>query len=140
MEQNIFNFDRYSNYSLRAAASQGIVYHLINVKSCICKNINVSFCMSSGKYMYIETSSPRKPGEKAKLLLTVPDNGKQSCFSFYFHMYGASAGTLNVYNGNHTVFNVSGDQGNNWHKVETDVFLHKEVSDLLFCHSSSLYY
>ena len=86
--------------------------------------------------MYIETSSPRKPGEKAKLLLTVPDNGKQSCLSFYYHMYGASAGTLNVYNGNHTIFNVSGDQGNNWHIVETDVSLDKEVSGFLFCHTN----
>ena len=89
--------------------------------------------------MYIETSSPRKPGENARLVLTAPDNGKPSCLSFYYHMYGASAGTLNVYNGNRTIFNVSGDQGNNWHIVETEVSLDSEVSDLLFCHSARLY-
>ena len=82
--------------------------------------------------MYIETSSPRKPGENAKLVLTVPDNGKQSCLSFYYHMYGAAAGSLNVYNGNATIFNVSGDQGNNWHIVEKEVSLDREVSDFPF--------
>ena len=85
--------------------------------------------------MYIEASSPRKPGENAKLVLTVPDNGKHSCLSFYYHMYGASAGTLNVYNGNHTIFNVSGDQGNNWHIVEREVSLDREVRGSLFCNS-----
>jgi len=99
----------------------------------------LSFSISSGKYMYIETSSPRKAGENAKLVLTAPNNGKPSCLSFYYHMYGASAGTLNVYNGNHKIFNVSGDQGNNWHIVEKEVFLDREVSDLSFCHSSGLY-
>ena len=79
--------------------------------------------------MYIETSSPRKPGEKAKLALTPPHSGKQSCLSFYYHMYGASAGTLNVYNGNKTIFNVSGNQGNNWVMVESNVYLDKEVSE-----------
>ena len=89
--------------------------------------------------MYIETSSPRKPGENAKLVLTVPGNGKQSCLSFYYHMYGASVGTLNVYNGNHTIFNVSGDQGKKWHIVEKEVSLDREVSGSLFLTSWSLY-
>ena len=81
--------------------------------------------------MYIEASSPRKPGEKAKLMLTVPDNGKQSCLSFYYHVYGSSAGTLNVYSGNRTIFNVSGNQGNNWVIVESNVYLDREVSNFL---------
>ncbi|KAL9953497.1 hypothetical protein ACROYT_G040920 [Oculina patagonica] len=82
----------------------------------------------SGKYMYIETSSPRKPGENAKLVLTAPNNGKQSCLSFYYHMYGASAGTLNVYNGNMTVFNVSGNQRDNWVMVERNVYLDSTIT------------
>jgi hypothetical protein len=89
--------------------------------------------------MYIETSSPRKPGENAKLVLTVPDNGKRSCLSFYYHMYGASAGSLNVYKGNHTIFNVSGNQGNHWLIVERDVYLDREVSDFLFYYSWSFF-
>ncbi len=73
--------------------------------------------------MYIEASSPRKPGENAKLVVTVPNNGKQSCLSFYYHMYGASAGTLNVYSGNIKVFSASGNQGNDWLIVERNLYL-----------------
>lgn len=80
--------------------------------------------------MYIEASSPRKPGENAKLVVTVPKKGKQSCISFYYHMYGASAGSLNVYNGNDKVFNVSGNQGNRWVIVEQSVHLDSEASDV----------
>ena len=78
--------------------------------------------------MYIETSSPRKPGDKAKLVLTAPGDGKQSCLSFYYHVYGSSAGTLNVYNENKTIFNVSGNQGDKWIMVESNIYLDREVS------------
>ncbi len=80
--------------------------------------------------MYIETSYPRKPGENAKLLVTVTKSEKQSCLSFYFHMYGSSAGALKVYNGNKTIFNVSGNQGNSWVIVKRNVYLDSEVSDI----------
>ena len=78
--------------------------------------------------MYIEASSPRKPGENAKLVLTVPNSGNKSCLSFYYHMYGASAGTLNVYSGNINVFSVSGNQGDNWLIVERNLYLDGVVS------------
>ena len=78
--------------------------------------------------MYIEASSPRKPGENAKLVLTVPNSGNQSCLSFYYHMYGTSTGTLNVYNGNINVFTVSGNQGDNWLIVERNLNLDGVVS------------
>jgi len=81
--------------------------------------------------MYIETSSPRKPGENAKLVLTVPNSGNQSCLSFYYHMYGASAGTLNVYSGNIKVFSISGDQGDNWLMVGRNLYLDGVVSEIL---------
>jgi len=81
--------------------------------------------------MYIEASSPRTPGENAKLVLTVPNSGNQSCLSFYYHMYGASAGTLNVYNGNIKVFSVSGNQGDNWLMVERNLYLDRVVSKIL---------
>ena len=82
-----------------------------------------------GNYIYIETSSPRKPGEKAKIVVTAPKKGKKACLSFYYHMYGASAGSLNVYNGNDTVFNVSGSQGNRWVMVEKSIHLNSEASN-----------
>ena len=81
--------------------------------------------------MYIEASSPRAPGENAKLVLTVPTGGNQSCLSFYYHMYGASAGTLNVYSGNIKVFSVSGNQGDNWLMVGRNLYLDGVVSKIL---------
>ena len=81
--------------------------------------------------MYIEASYPRRPGETAKLVVTVPNNGNQSCLSFYYHMYGASVGTLNVYNGKTKVFSVSGNQGNNWLIAGKNLYLDGVVSKLL---------
>ena len=78
--------------------------------------------------MYIETSSPRKPGDKAKLVISVPNNGETSCLSFYYHIYGATVGTLNVYSGNNKVFNVSKQQSNDWIMVERNIILNGSVS------------
>ena len=78
--------------------------------------------------MYIETSSPRKPSEKAKLVITVPNNGKKSCLSFFYYMYGATVGTLNVFSGSIKIFNKSGNQGNNWMGVDRTIYLHGSVS------------
>ena len=79
--------------------------------------------------MYIETSSPRRRGDKAKLVLTIPNNGEISCLSFYYHMYGASVGTLNVYSGNSKVFNISGQQSNYWIVVERNIILNEVVRE-----------
>ena len=79
--------------------------------------------------MYIETSSPRRPGDKAKLILTVPNNGEMSCLSFYYHMYGATVETLNVFSGNSKVFNNSGHQSTNWIMVERNIILNGVVRD-----------
>ena len=80
--------------------------------------------------MYIEASSPRKPGESAKLVVTVPRNGNPACLSFYYHMYGASAGTLNVYSGNAEIFSVSGNLKNNWLLEERNLYLDGMVREI----------
>ena len=86
--------------------------------------------------MYIETSSPRKPDEKAKLVVTVPNNENKLCLSFYYHMFGATVGTLNVYSGNIKVFNISGNQGNTWMRVERTIY-HRSVSITVRIHQTS---
>ena len=86
------------------------------------------FSVLVGKYVYIETSSPRKPGENAKLVVMVPKNGKEACLSFYYHMYGATVGTLNVYSGSTKLVNISGDQGNYWKMMERNIYLDSTVS------------
>ena len=55
---------------------------------------------ANGWYIYIETSSPRKPNDAAKLISsnvpgTTASGGK--CLSFWYHMYGADINTLRVY-------------------------------------------
>ncbi|XP_054257257.1 zonadhesin-like [Macrosteles quadrilineatus] len=73
----------------------------------------------NGHYMYLEVSSPRLQNDTARLFSPVfnaiSDPG--ACFIFWYHMYGSSTGTLNVYlHKQDTVllFNKSGDQGNQW--------------------------
>ena len=78
--------------------------------------------------MYIEASWPRKPGEIAHLSAAVSNNGKQACLSFYYHMYGATIGTLYVYSGSSKVFHISGNQGNYWKMVERNIYLDSTVS------------
>ena len=55
---------------------------------------------ANGWYIYIETSSPRKLNDTAKLISsyvpgTTASGGK--CLSFWYHMYGAHISTLSVY-------------------------------------------
>ena len=73
--------------------------------------------------MYIETSSPRRLWDNAILEYSVPSNdvGKSSCLSFYYHMYGDTVHTLNVFNGGTKVFTKSGDQGNLWLKGKINI-------------------
>ena len=66
--------------------------------------------------MYIEASS-WSSGDNAKLQLAVPRAKSSSCLIFYYHMYGYTMGTLNVFNGNDKIFTKSGNQGFYWTKV-----------------------
>ncbi|XP_044181061.1 MAM and LDL-receptor class A domain-containing protein 1-like isoform X3 [Acropora millepora] len=81
----------------------------------------------SGYYMYIEASPPRREGDNAKLVLSLPGNGKMGCLSFYYHMYGENMGTLNVFIGNKKVFSESGDHGNTWIKADRTIVLGNNV-------------
>ena len=47
--------------------------------------------------MYIETSSPRKQGQKAQLATPSYTDNTDVCVTFWYHMYGNGIGTLNVY-------------------------------------------
>jgi len=82
--------------------------------------------------MYIETS-PRRYGENAKLEFSVSssDIGKLSCLKFYYHMYGETINTLNVFNGNNLAFNQSGNQGDVWLKANITMILENKVSCML---------
>lgn len=91
-----------------------------------CKMLILKFCFSGlgiGKYMFIETSAPRRPGDKARLNSErfSATSSRGSCIKFWYHMYGASIGTLNVLiktgAGNRSesiVWTLSGNQQNKW--------------------------
>ena len=74
-----------------------------------------------GNYMYVESSSPNYPN-------VGPFSLTSECFdlsgltnpslSFYYNMYGAAMGTLNVYSNSSLVWSLSGNQGQGWNLVQ----------------------
>ena len=45
----------------------------------------------------LESSSPQRPGQKARLLSVFEQPEKGRCLEFWYHMYGKDVGQLNVY-------------------------------------------
>ncbi|CAF1593620.1 unnamed protein product, partial [Adineta ricciae] len=81
-----------------------------------------------GYYMYIETSPPQKQGDKARLIspeYKVAAGG--SCLQFFYHMWGASTGALNVYLKvgqtleGRPLWALSGDQGDFWRPARATI-------------------
>ena len=64
--------------------------------------------------MYIETSSPRVQGDDAKLSSPTLKFSGNMCLKFFYHMYGATIGRLDVIIDGKTVFSASGNKGNKW--------------------------
>ena len=59
--------------------------------------------LNSGHFLYLESSYPSKRGQTAKLLSPVigaVDQSKLCHLSFFYHMYGADMGTMNIYMAN----------------------------------------
>ena len=73
--------------------------------------------------MYIETSSPRKQGDAAKLNSPMLQFSGSMCLKFYYHMYGANIATLNVIIKGNNVFTASGNKDNKWLRAAIDVSL-----------------
>ena len=76
-----------------------------------------------GNYLYVEASSPAQEGDKARLLSKQFPATAGRCLSFWYHMYGESTGTLNVYlkekDGKSTLaWSKSGDQGDQWKEAK----------------------
>uniref|UniRef100_A0A8C6T6G2 MAM domain-containing protein n=1 Tax=Neogobius melanostomus TaxID=47308 RepID=A0A8C6T6G2_9GOBI len=75
-----------------------------------------------GHYLYIETSRPRVPGDKARLLTPT------YCFSFYYHMYGKHIGSLIVFLRQKSpsptdtqVWSLNGNQGDRWKQARVNI-------------------
>lgn len=52
---------------------------------------------AKGTYIYIETSSPRKKNDTARLASETWLPTNSLCFTFWYNAYGASTGSLKVY-------------------------------------------
>ena len=50
--------------------------------------------LGKGYYLFIESSSPRRRGEKAVLLLKL--EGRATCMRFWYHMRGSAIGSLKI--------------------------------------------
>ena len=72
---------------------------------------------STGYYLYIEATQ-KNPGAMARISTTKYTNKVgHYCFSFWYHMYGANIGHLNIFLNDSTrtsVFDKSGNQVNLW--------------------------
>ncbi|KAK1172073.1 MAM and LDL-receptor class A domain-containing protein 1 [Acipenser oxyrinchus oxyrinchus] len=85
---------------------------------------------TSGHYIYIKSTLPQAPGNKARISgPTISKNSKECKIIFYFHVAGNGIGTLNVYQVTISdqyllLLNLTGDQGNYWQRRE--LLLHAE--------------
>ena len=76
-----------------------------------------------GNYMYFETSVPVAAGDQVSLSTTCLDISTLTTptVGFYYHMFGASIGTLDVLVNGTNVWSMSGDQGNQWYYAQADL-------------------
>ncbi|CAF3933397.1 unnamed protein product [Rotaria magnacalcarata] len=94
---------------------------------------NFDHTSGSGYYVFIEASSPRIPGDHARLIsaLQYPSSTAQ-CLTFWYHMYGSDIGTLNVFvqmistdlnsTSSTFVWTKSGTHGNQWHRATQTLY------------------
>ena len=87
--------------------------------------------------MYIEASSPRQPGDNAKLYSPPLKFFGNMCLQFYYHMYGATTGSLSVTVSGNLVFSARGHKGDMWRKASVNVSaiegLHRVSHALFLC-------
>ena len=72
-----------------------------------------------GYYLYIETSSPRRKGQVARLIS--PRMQGPQCMTLWYHMYGVNMGHLAIYTNRNGTLRLlwlkGGEQGYYWHKA-----------------------
>ncbi|KAI8512343.1 MAM domain, meprin/A5/mu [Branchiostoma belcheri] len=89
----------------------------------------------SGYYMHIDGTG-QSSGKKARLKSRSISSRGDFCLEFYYHMYGSSVGTLNVYrdrsySGNR-VWSMSGNQGNAWQRASVDFSSSSSYFQIIF--------
>ncbi|XP_060564981.1 MAM and LDL-receptor class A domain-containing protein 1-like [Ruditapes philippinarum] len=78
-----------------------------------------------GWYIYVETSSPRKPNDKARLLSAQVPSRNAYCLKFWYHMYGPHVNALNIYKKTSSlgspIWTKLGTQGNQWKSGQVNI-------------------
>ncbi|XP_069106937.1 MAM and LDL-receptor class A domain-containing protein 1-like [Argopecten irradians] len=96
-------------------ATNDIFDWTLNSGSTPSSNTGPSSAHSPSNYIYTEVSSPRAPGDTARLESYTYFPVTAHCLTFWYHMYGGSVGTLQVStSGSGILWTKSGDQGNQW--------------------------
>lgn len=88
----------------------------------------------NGKYLYLNTSSASKKGNKAQLKSSVlPPAGEHGyCFSFWYHMFGPTVGSMKVFLQvadpfeKTLVWQRSGNHGDQWLLMQSHMTIEKE--------------
>ena len=102
---SMFCSPRTTSYALLTLANS-VTYltYIYNYSSIICVSLltwnhrcNHSYCYILGKYMFLETSAPRKKGDNAIYTSTALSATNGSCLTFWYHMNGNDIGTLNLF-------------------------------------------
>ena len=78
--------------------------------------------------MYIETSSPRRLGNLARLSTPALSFSGATCITFFYHMYGATIGRLEVTVDGQTVFSASGNKKSSWFEANINLNLQGNYS------------
>lgn len=84
-----------------------------------------------GKYIFIETSAPRHPGDQAVLQSATFPSTTGQCMQFWYNMYGATIGSLSVsvlVQGSSSptkVWELLGTQGNQWKNAQVNIVSNK---------------
>lgn len=77
---------------------------------------------SQGHFLFLETSAPRKPDDRARVISSVfaPTTGQDCHIRFWYHMYGMDVAQINVYTRTYTggpltqVWHQNGEKGDEW--------------------------
>ena len=77
---------------------------------------------SLGRYYYMEATGRRR-GQRARLQSRPFNLYYRACLTFYYHMYGSDMGTLKVLLNDKVIWQLDGNQGNQWH-IATVPILH----------------
>lgn len=80
-----------------------------------------------GTYLYIEASTPRKPGDNAIISSPwFPNINSSRCLTLWYNMHGSGMGTLNIYKWlprqqKQKVFSLTGEQGTAWKQAQVTI-------------------